>query len=90
MITGSIELDGSIGQVGGITAKAIVSKQRGATLFLVPPGQTYEQIEELVCEWIGWVEYCDITYRTVNVAEEAKISIVEVKNINEALNYLLV
>jgi len=89
MITGAISSDGSITQVGGVLAKANASKQQGAELFLVPPGQSTEKQERLDCNWVGWVEYCDVRYETINVSQEAGIEVKEVKNINEALNYLL-
>jgi len=89
MITGTIKMDGSIGQVGGILAKANASRDQGAELLLVPPGQSYEQITTLKCQWVGWVEQCNIVYETVDVAKQSGIEVIEVKNINEALNYLL-
>jgi uncharacterized protein len=89
MITGTIENDGSIRQVGGILAKANASRDQGAQVLLVPPGQTIERIENLDCEWIGWIEDCKIVYETVNVAQQSGIRVIEVNNINEALNYFL-
>jgi PDZ domain-containing protein len=37
--TGTIELDGSVGEVGGVAQKTIAVRRSGATLFLVPPGE---------------------------------------------------
>jgi PDZ domain-containing protein len=37
--TGTIELDGSVGEVGGVAQKTIAVKRSGATLFLVPSGE---------------------------------------------------
>jgi len=39
-ITGTINPDGSIGKVGGILYKATAAAEKGATKFLVPPGQS--------------------------------------------------
>ena len=38
-ITGTVNSDGTIGKVGGIPYKALAAAEKGATLFLVPPGQ---------------------------------------------------
>jgi PDZ domain-containing protein len=34
--TGTIELDGSVGEVGGVAQKTIAVRQAGASMFLVP------------------------------------------------------
>ncbi len=39
LITGTIEIDGSVGPIGGAEAKAQGAKEKGATKFLVPTGQ---------------------------------------------------
>ena len=38
-MTGTIESDGSIGQIGGVVEKGAAAAEKGATLFLVPEGQ---------------------------------------------------
>ena len=40
--TGTIELDGTVGEVGGVAQKTIAVKRSGATLFLVPSGELAE------------------------------------------------
>ena len=45
-ITGTIEIDGSIGPVGGIPEKAIAAAEAGIKLFLVPEGQSKVVIYE--------------------------------------------
>lgn len=40
--TGTIELDGSVGEVGGIAQKTMAVNGSGATLFLVPSGEVRE------------------------------------------------
>jgi ATP-dependent Lon protease len=39
LMTGTIEMDGSIGQVGGVREKALAAKEFGADVFLVPAGE---------------------------------------------------
>ncbi len=38
-ITGTVDPDGTVGKVGGIPYKALAAAKKGATVFLVPPGQ---------------------------------------------------
>lgn len=38
-VTGTIELDGRVGDVGGVVQKTAAVRRAGATLFLVPPGE---------------------------------------------------
>jgi uncharacterized protein len=94
MITGSINPDGSIGQVGGILAKAKASKDIGAQLFLVPKGQGTQvnYIPEEKCEKIGPLTYCTITYKeeSIDISEKVGIRVVEVDNIQDALKYILI
>ncbi|MEM5801827.1 MAG: S16 family serine protease [Candidatus Aenigmatarchaeota archaeon] len=93
MITGTINLDGTIGPVGGIIAKSNAAKQIGAKLFLVPSGQgmqtNYKPVED--CKRIGRFTYCRIEYvpERVVVSEVSGIEIREVGNIEEALKYFL-
>lgn len=91
MITGTINPDGSIGQVGGILAKAQAAKESGASILLVPKGQgtqvTY--IPKEVCEKIGQFTFCKITYHKeiVNVGRSVGINLIEVSHIKEAIEY---
>ncbi len=93
MITGTIDLDGSIGPVGAIVAKATAAKEVGAKLFLVPKGQavqTYYRSEKK-CEEIGPITYCRTEYKPerIDVSEKVGITVKEVSNISEALKYVL-
>jgi uncharacterized protein len=94
MITGSINPDGSIGQVGGILAKAKASKDVGAKLFLVPKGQGTQvnYIPEEKCEKIGPLTYCTITYKeeVTDISEKVGIKVVEVSSIYDSLKYILI
>lgn len=93
IITGTIEEDGNIGQVGGIIAKGKAAKEGGYRKFLVPEGEKNftEYRKEEDCERFGSMRICNIEYKAkeVDVEEEIGMEVVEVKDINEALNYLL-
>ena len=93
LMTGTIEPDGRIGQVGGVLEKAKVAKEVGAKVFLVPEGQstqTYYGPEES-CVRRSNMLFCTTKYKeiTVNIGEEANISVIEVANIEEAMKFLL-
>jgi len=93
MITGTINPDGTIGPVGAIAEKATAAKEVGATLFLVPAGQSVQKVYNPVqkCENVGPVQYCTTNYITqnVNVSKTAGIEVKEVGTIDEALKYFL-
>ncbi len=92
VITGTIEANGSIGQVGEILAKAVAAKEAGYLLFLVPVGEgtVWKQVEK--CEKTqqtieGGVvirEVCRITSEAVNVSQEVGIQIIEVGDVSKA------
>jgi len=91
MITGTINPDGTIGQVGGILEKAKTAKQAGAKLFLVPKGQgteTFLKPEEKCAENRRFV-YCETRYRQVvtDISESAGIPVKEVSTIADAEKY---
>jgi len=93
MITGTINPDGTIGEVGGVLEKAKAAKEEGAKLFLVPSGQgqqTYLQPVENCVRKLGFI-FCETTYKqiTVNIGKDVGISVIEVKNINDALKYFI-
>ena len=94
MITGAINYDGTIGPVGDILSKAKVAKENGANLFLVPLTQGKETMyeEREVCKKYGNVEYCtkEQIPKIIDIGQEVGISVIEVKDINEALNYFLI
>lgn len=41
-VTGTIEIDGTVGDVGGVAQKTAAVRERGADVFLVPPGEFEE------------------------------------------------
>jgi len=93
MMTGTINPDGTIGRVGGILEKAKAAKDVGATVFLVPEGQSsqtyYKPVEN--CEKVGSLTYCTTEYKKekANVTETAGIDVVEVSDVGDALKYFL-
>jgi uncharacterized protein len=93
LMTGTINPDGTIGQVGGILEKAEAAKAVGAKLFLVPEGQgteTYLQPNENCVQQAGFI-FCTTKYieNTVNIGKDAGIDVVEVANVTEAMKYLI-
>lgn len=91
MMTGTINDDGTIGEVGDVLEKAEAAKEIGAKLFLVPKGQgteTYLKPDENCTTTSNFV-FCETTYKQVdvNIGKDAGISVVEVSNITEAYNY---
>lgn len=91
MITGSVNSDGSIGQVSGVSAKARAAKQINVSIFLVPKEQSVEKVYDITkkCTKTGEIEYCSVqqTPRFINIAQDVGIKIVEVETIEEALRY---
>jgi len=97
-ITGTINADGSIGQIGGVIEKLGATAQVGKTLFLVPRGQstaTYYE-PQTTSERRGNYIIQRTTYitKTLDLNDYAKqqgwnIEVKEVANIQEAVQYLL-
>jgi len=91
MITGTINSDGTIGPVGSVPQKAEAVKKAGANVFLVPLGHAtqVQYKERRHCEKYGSIEYCQIEYipERINIGEKYNITLVEVRDINEALPY---
>jgi uncharacterized protein len=91
IITGTVNPDGSIGQVGGILAKAEAAKEHGLTDFLVPLGQssgTSYQEQRNCYNRLG-VRYCTVEYvpESVQVSEKVGIRVVEVSSVEDAARY---
>jgi len=94
ILTGTIEPDGTVGEVGGIEEKAQAAKDVGGTLLLVPAGQgmaaTYKPVRH--CETIGPFLYCTNEYvgTKKDISSTVGISVKEVSNVRDALPYILV
>ena len=91
VITGTINGDGTIGEIGGVLEKAKAANDVGAKLFLVPLGQgeqTFLRPEES-CTKRGSIIFCRTTYKavSVNIGQEAGISVIEVGDIGDAYKY---
>ena len=91
MITGTINPDGTIGQVGQILPKAKAAKVAGAKLLLVPLLQSEEIKYETreYCDRTGSSQTCatERVPKSVNISEESGIGVREIKDIKEALEY---
>ncbi|MEM2874966.1 MAG: S16 family serine protease [Candidatus Hadarchaeales archaeon] len=94
VITGTINEDGSIGAVGGILDKATAASESGASLFLVPEGQSrvtvYREVVKQVGPW-RWVTYEPVLLDLNEYAENAgwSMRIQEVSTIEEAINLMI-
>lgn len=88
VITGTIEEDGTIGQVGRIFEKAKAVKSAGFTTFLVPQGEAVERVPFETCREqrtaTQVIRECVQQFREVDVAKETGLNIVEVANVYDA------
>ncbi|RLJ01791.1 MAG: hypothetical protein DRP11_03865 [Candidatus Aenigmatarchaeota archaeon] len=89
MITGAIDSNGRILQVGSVYEKALAASEAGAELFLVPKNQkVFRELRRVkTCEMIDGVEYCEIKYRYVTPESLGEMEIKEVATLEEALKY---
>ncbi|MCK5698488.1 MAG: hypothetical protein KAH93_01465 [Candidatus Aenigmarchaeota archaeon] len=89
-ITGAIRQDGRILSAGKILDKARALKKEGVETFLVPEGNAIDTnyVERKVCaegsECVGVVEKEEI-----DVGREVGINVIEVANLEDALEYML-
>ncbi len=94
MITGTINPDGTIGQIGGVVEKATAAREIGAELFLVPTGQSSANVlsSERNCRKVGISQICSLQQvsHAVDVSQESGIEIKEVSSIEDALKYFLI
>ena len=92
IMTGTINLDGSIGPVGGLLEKAQAAAAGGVGLFLIPKGQRiiYEQRTEKEKLPLG-IEIITSHPVRIDLVTYAKenwgLDVVEVENVREALAY---
>lgn len=93
MITGTINSDGTIGRIGGVSEKAEVARESGARVFLVPDGQGLENTSkvETDCDQLGHVKICRTNYvpQQSLATDEGGMIIREVSTIREAVGYLI-
>ncbi|MBI4210829.1 MAG: hypothetical protein HY544_04970 [Candidatus Diapherotrites archaeon] len=97
-ITGTINADGTIGQVGGVIEKATAAAEQGLSLFVVPKGQKevtyYEQREERSQQGRVLVIRRYYVPRTINLEEMLAdqnygTKIAEAADIGEAVDLLI-
>jgi uncharacterized protein len=91
LMTGTIEQDGSIGEIGGVSQKADAAGKYGAKIFLVPKGQGVTQIESCDEKREGAFIYrsCTLQDKPLSPITESQygMKVIEVDNIREALGY---
>ncbi len=91
LITGAIDENGNIHEVGGIYEKAMAAKRAGAKIVLVPYGQGKEEklVPEEKCIRTANFIYCETRYKrkVIDISEKVGIRVVEVKNIYDAIKY---
>ena len=94
MMTGTINEDGTIGQVGGVLEKAKAARDIGAKLFLVPPGESTETKVKPVekCQQLPAFTYCTTIYEKtiISISDRVGITVVEVGTVSAAINLALV
>lgn len=88
-ITGTIEKEGKIGKVGGILEKAKAAKSDGIETLLIPKGERYETrlIPKKECDNSN---FCSVRFEntTIDVSKEVNIMLVEIDDINQALELM--
>lgn len=92
-ITGALNHDGTIGMVSNVIEKAKTAKKYGKKLILVPINQGEERkyISRKYCEKIGNSSICTVEKvpEIVNIKKKVGINFVEIKDIGEAIKYVL-
>lgn len=90
-MTGTINQHGEVGRVGGIAGKTEAAAEAGFEKFLIPLGQSEQTVveTEIVCDDFLGIEICREREheRTFNVDEEYDIDVVEVSDLDEALEH---
>jgi predicted S18 family serine protease len=98
VITGTINEDGTIGEIGGVLEKAKAVSDAGYKYFLVPEGQSkityYERQVQRQSTDMGFdILRSHYVPQTLDLAEAAKdewgLNIIEVSNIEEAMPYFI-
>ena len=91
VITGMINPDGSIGPVGAVPYKLDAAAQHGATLFIVPEGQTNVFVTESKVAHEGAIVTIEEETIEVDVVERGRaqgVEVVEAVNIEDAVELL--
>ena len=92
LITGSIDGEGNIGEVGRIFEKAQAAKKGGYTTFLVPSGEAETQVAVEKCTekqtQTSVIKSCTTEYELKSVEDLAGINVVEVDDVRQAYNLM--
>ncbi len=89
MMTGTINGNGSVGNVGSVLEKAAAAKADGATVFLVPQGQSTEARSNRTreCRNTDGIYFCIIRYdyTDINIGSSLNITVKEVSTISDII-----
>ncbi|MFH1424771.1 MAG: S16 family serine protease [archaeon] len=93
-ITGTIQSDGTIGEVGGVIEKAQAAAEAGHNYFLIPYGTELQPyfVEKVEHPAPGWTTTSiEIEYRNITkyAAEEWGLTIIQVQDIDDAVEIML-
>ena len=93
IMTGTINIDGSIGPVGGLLEKCQAAAEHNASVFLIPQGQSVIYVEKTQSEsFPGGISIITTTPVKINLVDYARekwnVSVKEVENVLEALKYV--
>ncbi len=91
IITGTIDENGNIGKVGGVPQKIGAAKDKVDT-FLIPEGQQYQMgyTRVMECKNLGMIKYCKSSYIPKKINIQGDIKVIEVKNVDEAMEYFII
>ncbi len=91
LMTGTIEDDGSIGKIGGVSEKADAAGKYGAKIFLVPTGQAITQVQSCDEKRAGSFVYRTCTSQDQLLSDltekEFGMKVIEINSISDALSY---
>lgn len=91
LMTGTIEDDGSIGKIGGVSEKADAAGKYGARIFLVPTGQAITQVQSCDEKRAGSFVYRTCTSQDQPLSDltekEFGMKVIEINSISDALSY---
>lgn len=91
LMTGTIEDDGSIGKIGGVSEKADAAGKYGAKIFLVPTGQAMTQVQSCDEKRAGSFVYRTCTSQDQPLSDltekEFGMKVIEINSISDALSY---
>ena len=91
LMTGTIENDGSIGKIGGVSEKADAAGKYGAKIFLIPTGQAITQVQSCDEKRAGSFVYRTCTSQDQPLSDltekEFGMKVIEINSISDALSY---